>query len=126
MTLDEAQGCIDAVLKAHSNLSLDAHGLSRSDHSDADPVKRPIQPQEFAAAVEWLLGYDGLDRRKTINTCTSSYGWKHVAERELDTYISNGAFICAALYLNYKMRRQDRSSPNAYFNLRKDTRHALR
>jgi hypothetical protein len=28
--------------------------------------------------------------------------------------------------LNYKMRRQDRSSPNAYFNLRKDNRHALR
>lgn len=126
MTLDEAQECIEAVLKAHPKLSLDANGLSRFDHSDANPVKRPIRPQEFVAAVKWLLSYDALDRRKTINTCTSSYGWKHVAERELDTYISNGAFICAALYLNYKMRRQDRSSPNAFFNLRKDNRHALR
>lgn len=126
MTLDEAQECIEAVLKAHPKLNLDANGLSRFDHSDANPVKRPIRPQEFVAAVKWLLSYDALDRRKTINTCTSSYGWKHVAERELDTYISNGAFICAALYLNYKMRRQDRSSPNAFFNLRKDNRHALR
>lgn len=126
MTLEEAQECIDAVLKAHPKLSLDAHGLSRSDGSDADNVKRPIQPQEFSSAVEWLLGYDALNRRKTIYTGASSYTWKHVAERDLDTYISNGAFICAALYLNYKMQRQGKTSPNAYFNLRKDTRDALR
>ena len=126
MTLDEAQECIDAVLKAHPKLSLDAHGLARSDYSDADNVKRPIQPQEFSAAVEWLLGHDAFDRRKSVNTSTSSYGWKHIAERDLDTYISNGAFICAALYLKYKMQRQGKTSPNAYFNLRKDNRHALR
>jgi hypothetical protein len=120
MTDAEAKECIAAIQKAYPEL--DAHGLKRFDNG---PAKHLIPPQEFKAVVEWLLNYDAFNRRRTVNTSTNSYGWKHVVERDVGTYISNGAFICAALYLNYKMKREF-NSPNACFNLRKDKRHALR
>jgi hypothetical protein len=80
--------------------------------------KGNIDPTEVQTCIEWLLAHDALDRRKTINTGRTSYSWKHVVEREKDKYISNGAFICAALYLGYKMKRVNDGSPNAFFNIR--------
>jgi hypothetical protein len=120
MTLDEARKCIADVQKEYPEL--DAHGLQRF---DKEGRKIGIHPQEFIFVIEWLLNYDSFDRRRTIYTGASSYSWKHTVERDTKEYISNGAFICAALYLKYKMKKIP-NSPNAYFNLRKDTRHALR
>jgi hypothetical protein len=117
MTLDEAQECIAEVQKEYPEL--DANGFKQFDK------KLSIHPQEFISVVEWLLNYDSFNRRKTIYTGASSYGWKHTVERDIKEYVSNGAFICAALYLKYKVKRIP-NSPNAYFNLRKDTRNALR
>ncbi len=74
-----------------------------------------IRPEAVRHCVAWLLKHDAFDRRKTINLKVSSYSWKHVVERACDTYIANGEFICAALYLNYKMRVL---GPNAFFNIR--------
>lgn len=67
--------------------------------------------------AEWLLKHDGLDRRKTVNTASSSYGLKHVVERVTGQYIANGEFICAALALGYKIKRL-KDNPNACFNIR--------
>lgn len=78
-----------------------------------------IDPSQVQTCVEWLLAHDALDRRKTINTRFTSYGLKHKVERAKNQYISNGAFICAALYLGYKMKRASPTSPNACFNIRK-------
>ena len=78
--------------------------------------------------AEWLLKHDGLDRRKTINTASSSYGLKHVVERVMGQYVTNGEFICAALVLGYKIRKI-KDNPNAYFNIRKlkeNEYHAVR
>ena len=78
--------------------------------------------------AEWLLKHDGLDRRKTINTASSSYGLKHVVERVMGQYVANGEFICAALVLGYKMKKL-KDNPNAYFNIRKlkdNEYHAIR
>jgi hypothetical protein len=91
--------------------------------------KGEIRPEGVGLCIQWIFHHDGLDRRKTINTKIGSYGLKHAVERyynrpyfnkqNLDgynhTYIANGEFICAALYLGYKMKR---SGPNAYFNLK--------
>lgn len=77
-----------------------------------------IRPDEMQTCIEWLLAHDALDRRKTINTKYSSYSWKHIVERAKNKYVSNGAFICAALYLGYKMKRPTSPNPNAYFNIR--------
>lgn len=32
----------------------------------------------------------------------SSYGWKHVMENDTGEYVSNGAFVAAAISLGYK------------------------
>lgn len=77
-----------------------------------------INPDEVQICIEWLLAHDALNRRKTINTKHNSYGWKHVVERATGKYVSNGAFICAALHLGYKIKRVDFRSPNAFFNIR--------
>ena len=60
---------------------------------------------------------------RAITTHATSYGYKHMAEhwhrRELgdaaDCYVSNGAFIAAALALGYRHRLLP-GSPNCLFN----------
>jgi hypothetical protein len=125
MTEAEAQACIDLVLKDHPDLT--ANGFKYENMYDGEwgNSHGPVTPEGFITVVEWLLNYDALDRRKTINTSRGSYGWKHVVERDTKQYVSNGDFICGALYLKYMMRRMS-NSPNAYFNLRKETSHAIR
>jgi len=74
-----------------------------------------IRPFAVRHCTEWLLQHDALERRKTINSKISSYSWKHTVERACGEYISNGEFICAALYLGYRMKTK---GPNAWFNIR--------
>lgn len=74
-----------------------------------------IRPEAVQQCVQWLLKHDTFERRKTINTRASSYSWKHTVERDCGEYIANGEFICAALYLGYKMKSD---GPNAFFNIR--------
>ena len=126
MTEAEAQECINEVLKEYPDLTANGFAYKpKYRYPDLDGhVYGSISPQGFIAVVEWLLNYDAFDRRKTINTSTGSYGWKHRVERDTRQYISNGDFICGALYLKYSMQRMP-NSPNAYFNLRKETSHAL-
>ena len=85
-----------------------------------------IDPNQVQTCVEWLLAHDAFSRRKTINTKYTSYSWKHKVERAKNQYVSNGAFICAALYLGYKMKRARLTSPNVYFNIREVKENALR
>lgn len=49
-------------------------------------------------------------KRKTVNPLRSSYGLKHLAEREVG-YITNGAFIAAAVHLGFSYE-VDPHSPN--------------
>lgn len=85
-----------------------------------------INPTHVQICIQWLLAHDALDRRKTINNRLTSYGWKHKVEKDTGKYVSNGAFICAALYLGYKMKRLSLTSPNVYFNIREVEENALR
>jgi len=125
MTEAEAQACIDLVLKDHPDLTANGFKYRYAKYNEDEENYGPITPEGFITVVEWLLNYDALDRRKTINTSRGSYGWKHVVERDTKQYVSNGEFICGALYLKYSMKRMPRS-PNACFNLRKETSHAVR
>ena len=77
--------------------------------------KGDMRPHAVDLCIQWLLIVDGLERRKTINKNISSYTYKHDVERHFNEYISNGEFICAALYLGYKMKV---SGPNAWFNIK--------
>lgn len=61
--------------------------------------------------LRWL---DGVERLKSINEKRSSYGLKHYVERSSGLYVTNGAFIAAAIFTGLKMQRCE---PNAFFNI---------
>jgi len=99
---------IQNVIEKHPNLT--AHGFG---------VGPAVHPEEFKLCVTWLSERDLRIRRRTINYKLSSYTWKHIVERSVKEYISNGAFICAALHLGFKMKKIDPISPNVCFNMKK-------
>jgi len=64
-----------------------------------------------------------LEKRKTINWVSSSYGLKHAAEhyfRKLNLaeghYVANGSFICAAHYMGFTVKQISYDNPNACIN----------
>lgn len=71
--------------------------------------------EEVATVVAWLA--DVTPTRRL--TDWSSYELKHYVERTPPRgYISNGAMIAGALLAGFRVRRFDRKSPNAQFNMR--------
>jgi hypothetical protein len=80
------------------------------------------QESQIRTAENWIATF--CRPRKLINARASSYELKHRAEdwtRKIgssDPYISNGAFIAAALRSGYRMRPHFTGSPNAFFNMR--------
>lgn len=110
------QKALDTLLAANPNLS--ANGFL-SEPTDTPNVDR----EQVDLAIRWL---DHHGRRASINPDYSSYGLKHSAEKTAPAlrrgavpYIANGAFIAAALYLNYKITRI-RDTPNVRINIRFD------
>lgn len=75
---------------------------------------RPLVPNEIETCEEWLTEYS-----KTYSKIgnESSYSFKHRVEDWADTYVSNGAFIQAALNLGYPIKVID-DGPNAYFGIK--------
>jgi hypothetical protein len=86
----------------------------------------PFVEREIEDCRAWLKAH--ASKRVTFNRSHGSYGLKHEVERWLrthvrtsgpDCYISNGAFIAAAVLEGYKFRLR-RGGPNAEFNCRFD------
>lgn len=71
-----------------------------------------IDKKQIELCKDWIQKW--ITPRKTINDEKGSYGLKHVVERNTNTYISNGAFIKAAIDLGYKYKQYDL---NASFNM---------
>jgi hypothetical protein len=75
--------------------------------------------REFSLCYEWL---QGCKQMKTINTSFSSYRLKHMVEAwakktgRNDYYVSNGAFIAAAIHWGFDWK-PDFDSPNVRFNI---------
>ncbi len=75
--------------------------------------------REFSLCCEWL---QDCNQRKTINTSFSSYRLKHMVEAWAkksgrdDYYVSNGAFIAAAIHMGFDWK-PDFDSPNVRFNI---------
>lgn len=65
--------------------------------------------ERFTAAKQWIEA--NLRPVKRIHPYRTSYGMKHIAEREVG-YITNGVFIAAMLACGYRM------NPNPKFNPR--------
>ena len=67
-----------------------------------------------------------LEKRKTINRNSSSYGLKHEVEYYLqkvesvdNPYVANGSFICAAHFMGFTVKRLSSDKPNACINYSK-------
>jgi hypothetical protein len=88
-------------------------------------TKRDDDPpyQEYAYMIvlceQWIKAY--CKPRVTINNRAYSYVLKHVVERWADNYVTNAAFIQAAINLGYTYKNAARPgyrlTPNAMFNM---------
>ena len=77
--------------------------------------------QEIATALAFI-DCSGARVLQKVKHGRSSYGWKHQAEAwgraiGFAPYVSNGAFIAAALHRNVPIKRFDGSSPNCELGL---------
>jgi len=81
--------------------------------------KEPVSPagKEIRICKEWIAEW--IDQRDTINPEYQSYALKHAVEAAKGQYVSNGAFIQAAIDSGYKYRQCNAGpcSPNACFNM---------
>lgn len=66
-----------------------------------------------AATVEWLR--ENVEATRTPNTRRSSYGLKHIAEKDIG-YITNGVFIAAGIIAGYPYKLVP-GSPNVHFGM---------
>ena len=106
---------LDAVLAG--NPKLQGNGLAPF---EAGGKPSRIDLGQVDLAIRWLAHHG---RRTTINSQRSSYELKHHAEKTAPAlrpnavpYISNGAFIAAAIHLNYRVA-QIGHTPNARINI---------
>ena len=67
---------------------------------------------EVKKIQDWILPY--LDKANKINKKHTSYGIKHIIEKELGEYVANGDCIAAFILSGYKY---EISGPNAFFNI---------
>jgi len=81
--------------------------------------RRLIEAEEqFEAVCEWL---GSIEKTKNINTSNSSYYLKHLAENSQGVgHISNGSFICAAVFCGYKYKTGG-GYPNLVFNMSEES-----
>lgn len=106
---------IEAVIKAFPHLTHFGMGISRlaPGKDFATELKRGQQELvEAAGEVEFCCQFlEHVDKRRTIDTRgPSSYGLKHQVEvfqraklnRPDNAYVSNGAFICAAIIMGFE------------------------
>ena len=85
------------------------HGnLGKNGFGDQDE----IPTQEVNLCKKWIESW--ITPKKSISKEYGSYHLKHAVERNSNEYISNGAFIAAAIELNYKYIQD---GPNAHFNM---------
>ena len=67
--------------------------------------------ETFSGVCKWL---EGIKKIKTINRNHTSYGLKHVVEKDIG-YVSNGVFIAAAIHCGFNFKHDE--IPNVTFNM---------
>jgi hypothetical protein len=112
---------IEAVLEKCPNLTafgigvFDERNLGRKEREAEFKEKREkllTDSDGCSRAEAWLMS---KPRRETINSRRSSYGLKHVAAHDIG-YVTNGAFIAAAIHCGFKFQIYYRS-PNVGINI---------
>lgn len=104
-----------AVMKENQWLTYAGWGAGRRGDAGALRVELSRKEDEAFVAVQWIEQY--MRRQKGRNESRSSYGLKHICERMVGKYISNGVMIAAFLmHGGYEIARI-RQSLNAEFNV---------
>ena len=94
-------------------------GRDNSPHPNCDT---PPITREIAEAEDWIR--ERCWPRKTWNPLASSYGLKHIMEEETGIYVTNGAFIQAAINSGYKIELIH--EPNVSINMGIKSNHNRR
>lgn len=76
----------------------------------------PVNNDQVLACKKWIT--ENFVQAKTFSS-DSSYGFKHMAERDLGMYVANGSFIYAAIELGIEAApdESERLTPNAKFKM---------
>ena len=90
---------------------IDANGCLTNEWRKRNPdyQRTAPEPEQIHLCKVWLQEFATVG--KTYNAF--SYGYKHVVERWAGKYVSNGAFIPAALECGFEIKPVDPLSPNA-------------
>ena len=59
---------------------------------------RAIDPEQVHLCIKWINNNMVLSTKPIINVRQTSYTLKHWVEKDYGTYVTNGAFICAAYH----------------------------
>jgi len=113
----DARKVLYTVLRTQPELMLEGFKTPLNAHlwpsSRSAMLRDDVHINAFVDARMWLRD---RQKQKTFNRTGTSYGWKHVAEREMETYIPNGLFIAAAIEEGFCIQRE-RGTPNVFLNI---------
>jgi hypothetical protein len=103
---------IEGVKRAHPDLNMSGFGYAGEEYElelDENLLEQVINCMNMLHGVDLVRKYS--DR--------TSYGFKHDVENACGIYISNGAFIMAALIMGFSHKRSGKK--NACFNFNEDS-----
>jgi hypothetical protein len=102
----------NSAIDGISNYGKESTSYDFYDQLAADRHALLLYTDDFIKVCKWLTG---IGKRKTINKKHSSYGLKHIAEKDIG-YITNGTFIAGAIHCGFKYHICE-NSPNPCFNM---------
>lgn len=135
MNRDQAQIVIDELMTEYPTLTM--NGWDQFTDKNYQRMRDQMNGDFFVSQFLHALAYiSQANKLKAVNYDVSSYSFKHAAERwgggtgcpnydgaeptylPCKGYVSNGAFICAAIASTLKVKRsRDPTYPNCYVNL---------
>lgn len=99
------------VMDSNTDLTDFGFGTFRGQDFEEERRKLALSGAAFNATCGWISLR--LRKAKRLNRKRSSYGMKHIAEKEIG-YITNGVFIAAMIACGYSVKR---IGPNACFDV---------
>ncbi len=99
-----------------SNKSLTDFGIRQKNDEKYSKDRELLLKNKKAVFKTYLWIKEYMDPIKSYNTRHSSYGLKHIAEKQIG-YITNGTFITAAIMAGHKAMPTSYKSPNVWFNM---------
>jgi hypothetical protein len=114
--IKEARLTLKAILKQYPQLMLEGFVTQRNKHLYADSRKLMLSDDNVLALLacrDWLKQFP---KQYTFNKDATSYGFKHKAERDCNSYFPNGVLIAAAVAEGFQLQRL-KNTHNVFLNI---------